>query len=294
MRGSPPSSPDWKQQWLFLQELRNLGWLEGQNLTVEYRWAQGRDEHLYDLAVELVRLPVEVIVARDTPAIRAAQQATPTIPIVILSVGDPVAEGFATSLAQPGGNITGVGGLVPELSGKLLELLKEAVPDVTQVAVLVHPANPRTESMVRDVESAAQVLGVQLQVLKVVAPGHFERAFDAAIRKGAGALLVLPAVLFAAHQSQIAALAVKRRLPAIFTQRSFAEAGGLMAYGPRIPDLWRRVAAHVDKILKGAKPADLPIEQPMQFELVINLKTAQALGLMLSPKFLFQANEVIK
>jgi putative ABC transport system substrate-binding protein len=292
--GSPPSEPDWKQRSPFLQELYHLGWMEGQNIMVEHRWAEGNVDRLPVLADELVRLQVDVIVVGDTRAIHAAQQATTTIPIVILSIGDPVTGGFATSLARPGGNITGVGGLFAELSGKLLELLTEAVPGVTRVAVLVNPANPETGSMVRDVESTAQVLGVQLQVLEVREPRQFERAFDAATRQGAGALLVLSAVLFGSNQSQIAALAVKRRLPAIFSQRPFAEAGGLMAYGPRIPDLWRRVAVLVDKILKGAQPADLPVEQPMRFELVINLKTAAALGLTIPPTLLFQADEVIR
>lgn len=292
--GSPPSEPDWKQRSPFWQELNRLGWMEGQNITVEYRWAEGNVDRLPALADELVRLQVDVIVVGDTRAIYAAQQATTTIPIIILSIGDPVTGGFATSLARPGGNITGVGGLVAEVSGKLLELLTEAVLGVTRVAVLVNPANPGTGSMVRDVENAAQVLGVQLQVLEVRDPGQFERAFDAATQKGAGALLVLSAILFGSNQSQIAALAVKRRLPAIFSQRSFAEAGGLMAYGPRMPDLWRRVAALVDKILKGAQPADLPVEQPMRFELVINLKTAAALGLTIPPTLIFQADEVIR
>jgi putative ABC transport system substrate-binding protein len=260
--GSPPSELDWKQRSPFLQELYRLGWMEGQNITVEYRWAEGNVDRLPALADELVRLQVDVIVVGDTRAIHAAQQATTTIPIVVLSIGDPVTGGFATSLARPGGNITGVGGLFAELSGKLLELLTEAVPGVTRVEV-------------RD-------------------PRQFARAFDAATRQGAGALLVLSAVLLGSNQSQIAALAVKRRLPAIFSQRPFAEAGGLIAYGPRIPDLWRRVAALVDKILKGAQPADLPVEQPMRFELVINLKTAAALGLTIPPTRLFQADEVIR
>jgi putative tryptophan/tyrosine transport system substrate-binding protein len=294
MLGSPPSEPDWKQRSPFLQELHHLGWLEGQNITVEYRWAEDNIDRLPALADELVRLQVDVIVVGDTPVIRAAQQATTTIPIVIRSVGDPVAQGFATSLARPGGNITGVGGLVVELNGKLLELLKEAVPDVTCVAVLLNPANPATESMLRDVESTARVLGVQLQVVEVGDPGQFERAFDTAIQGGAGALLVLPAVLFARNQRHIAALAVKSRLPAIFSQRPFAALGGLMAYGPRLSDLWRRVAVYVDKILKGAKPADLPVEQPMTFELVVNLKTAKALGLTIPPTLLFQADEVLR
>jgi putative ABC transport system substrate-binding protein len=292
--GSPPSAPDWKQRSLFLQELRTLGWLEGQNMLVEYRWAHGRFDRLYDLAVELVRLNVDVIVASDTPAVQAAQQATPTIPIVMLYIGDPVADGIVTSLAQPGGNITGTGGLVPDLSGKMLELLTEAVPGVSQLAVLVNPAYPRTASMLSDVARAARAVDVQLHVVEVQRPEAFERAFATAVKEGAGALLILPAVLFAYNQRRLAALAVQNRLPAIFWQRPFAEAGGLMAYGPRLPDLWRRVAALVDRVLKGAKPADLPVEQPTRFELVINLKTAQALGMTIPPMVLFQADEVIR
>jgi putative tryptophan/tyrosine transport system substrate-binding protein len=294
MLGSPPASPDWKERSPFLQELRSLGWREGQNVAVEYRWAQGAYSHLYDLASELVQLQVDVIVASATPALRAAKQATSTIPIVMLYVDDPVAEGIVASLAQPGGNITGVGGFVSELSGKWLELLKEAVPEVTHIAVLVQPMNPMTAFMVRDVESAARTLGVQLHVVEVWQSGGFERAFDTAIRQGAGALLVLPAILFASHQKRIAALAAKSRLPAIYWQRPFVERGGLMSYGPRMSDLWRRVAALVDKILKGTPPADLPVEQPMNYELVLNLKTAKALGITIPPLLRFQANEVIQ
>jgi putative ABC transport system substrate-binding protein len=294
MLGSPPSEPDWKQRSSFLQELHHLGWIEGQNITVEYRWAEDKLDRLPALADELVRLPVDVIVVGDTPAIQAAQQATTTIPIVMRSVGDPVAQGFVTSLAQPGGNITGVGGLVIEVNGKLLELLKEAVPEVTRVAVLVNTTNPSMKSMVRDVESTARKLGVQLHLVAMEDPGQFEGAFDMAIQGGAGALLILPSFLFARNQRHLAALAVKHRLPAIFSQRPFAAVGGLMAYGPRLSDLWRRVAALVDKILKGAKPADLPVERPTTFELVINLKTAQALGLTMPPLLLFQADEVIR
>jgi putative ABC transport system substrate-binding protein len=294
MLGSPPASPDWKERSPFLQELRNLGWREGQNVTVEYRWAQGGDSHLSDAAVELVQLQVDVIVTSATPAVQALKQATSTIPIVMLYADDPVAEGIVASLAQPGGNITGVGGFVSELSGKWLELLKEAVPEVTHIAVLVQPRNPSTVFMVRDVESAARTLGVQLHVIEVWQPGGFERAFNTAIKQGAGALLVLPALLFSSYQKHIAALAAKSRLPAIYWQRPFVEMGGLMSYGPRISDLWRRVAALVDKILKGTPPAHLPVEQPMQYELVINLKTAEALGITIPPLLRFQANEVIR
>jgi putative ABC transport system substrate-binding protein len=224
----------------------------------------------------------------------AVKQATSTIPIVMLYADDPVAEGIIVSLAQPGGNLTGVGGFVSELSGKWLELLKEAVPEVTHIAVLVQPKNPMSAIMVQDVERVAQILGVQLHVVEVWQPGGFERAFDTVIRQGAGALLVLPAILFSSHQKHIAALAAKSRLPAIYWQRPFVEMGGLMSYGPRMSDLWRRVAALVDKILKGTPPANLPVEQPMQYELVINLKTAQALGITIPPLLRFQANEVIR
>jgi len=294
MIGSPPSAPDWKQRWPFLQELHHLGWMEGQNITVEYRWAEDHGDRLPALADEFVRLPVDVIVVGDTPAIRAVQQATTTIPIVVRSVGDPVTEGFVTSLAQPGGNITGVGGLVVELSGKLLELLTEAVPRGTQVAVLVHPADPAKESTIRDVESAARALDVQVHVVEAGNPAEFERAFDTAIQEGAGALLVLPAVLFARNQGHLAALAVKRRLPAIFSQRPFAEAGGLMAYGPNRIELWRRAAIFVDKILRGANPGELPVEQSVRFDMVLNLKTAKTLGLTIPPSLLLRADQLIE
>ena len=294
MLGSPPAAPDWKERWPLLQELRRLGWLEGQNVTVEYRWAQGGESNLSNLAVELVQLHVDVIVATATAAVEAVKQATSTIPIVMLYVDDPIAEGIVGSLAQPGGNITGVGGFISELSGKWLELLKEAVPEVTHIAVLVQPKNPMTAFMVRDVESVARTLGVQLHVVEVWQSGGFERAFDTALRQGAGALLVLPALLFSAHQQRLAALAAKSRLPALYWQRPFVELGGLMSYGPRMSDLWQRVAVLVDKILKGTPPAHLPVEQPMRYELVLNLKTAEALGLTLSPSILFQADAVIR
>ncbi len=292
--GAPPASPDWKVYSPLLQNLRTLGWLEGQNLVLEYRWANGQPSRLSSLAAELVRLPVDVIVVSASPAIHAAQRATTIIPIVMLSVSDPVDEGFVADLARPGGNITGVGGVVPELSGKLLELLKEAVPGVTRIAVLAGLANSTTGRMVHEIERAAQAFGVSTQLLVVGHPDRFAPAFEAAISKGAGALLVLPSVFLSYHQRQIAALALKHGLPAIFWQRGFAEAGGFMAYGPSRSHLWQRAATYVDKILKGAKPADLPVEQPMQFELVVNLKTAKALGVTISPFILFQADTVIQ
>jgi putative tryptophan/tyrosine transport system substrate-binding protein len=292
--GSPPASPEWKTRSLLLQELRTLGWLEGQNLVLEYRWAEGRDSRLYTLAAELVRLPVDVIVVSNTLAIRAAKQETTTIPIVMISVGDPVKNEFVADLARPGGNITGVGGMVPKLSGKLLELLKEAIPAVTRIAVLADLTVSATGQILEELEGAARALGVQLQVVAVYHPREFKRSLKEATHAGAGALVVLPAVLFGSHRKQLAALALQHGLPAIFSERGFAQAGGLMAYGPERRERWQRVAYYIDRILKGAKPADLPVQQPMKFELVINLKTAQALGLTMPPSLLFQADELIR
>jgi putative tryptophan/tyrosine transport system substrate-binding protein len=225
---SPPASPDWKTRSLFLQELRKLGWLEGQNLVLEYRWAEGRESRLYTLAADLARLPVDVIVVSNSLAIRAAKQETTTIPIVMISVGDPVENACVADLARPGGNITGVGGVVPKLSGKLLELLKEAIPAVIRIAVLAHLTVPATGEILEELEVAAQALGVQLQVIAVYHPREFEHSLKETIQAGAGALVVLPSVLFGSHQKQIAALALQHGLPAIFSQRGFAEAGGLM------------------------------------------------------------------
>jgi putative ABC transport system substrate-binding protein len=288
--GSPPAAPDWKARSPFVQELRALGWLEGQNIVLEYRWAEGQASRLSALAAELVRLPVDVIVAGDTPAIRAATHATTTIPIVMISVVDPLQWGAVATLARPSGNVTGVGGMVLNLGGKLLELLKEAVPGVTRVAILAGE-DPRT---IQDIEPAAQAFGVHLHFLAVGYPDQFEPAFREAIREGAGALVVLPSAFYAQHLRHIAALALQHGLPAIFWSQRFAEAGGLMAYGPSWLHLWQRAAVYVDKLLKGAKPADLPVEQPMTFELVINLKTAKALGLTIPPTLLFQATKVLR
>jgi putative tryptophan/tyrosine transport system substrate-binding protein len=288
--GSPPAAPDWKARSPFVQELRTLGWMEGQNLVLEYRWAEGQPQRLAPLAAELVRLPVDVIVTGDTAAIRAVTHATTTVPIVMVSVEDPLEWGAVATLARPGGNVTGVGGLVLESSSKLLELLTEAVPGVTRMAV-VPGGGPRT---IQEMEHAAQRIGVHTSLLPMRYPEQFEPAFQEAIRAGAGALIILPNRFYAQHLSRIAALALEYKLPAIFWQQRFAEVGGLMAYGPSWPHLWRRAAAQVDKILKGTKPADLPIEQPTTFELVINLKTAQALGLTMPPTLLFQATRLIR
>jgi putative ABC transport system substrate-binding protein len=300
---SPPAAPDWKQRSVFVQALRQLGWREGENLIVEYRWAPPQLEHsgaflippADDLAAELVRLPVDVIVANSRHLIRAIQHASPTIPIVMIAGDDPVAEGFIAGLARPGGHITGVDtSISAELSTKQLEFLKEAVPAVTRMAVLVTPFVPATGQILDELKGAAQALGVQLQVVAVYHPREIAGALDAATREGAGALLVLSSLLLAAHQSRLLALVAQHRLPAIYGSRSWVTAGGLLAYGPHAAALWQRAAYYVDRLLKGAKPADLPVERPARFEFIINLKTAQALGLTIPPTLLFQADEVIR
>jgi putative tryptophan/tyrosine transport system substrate-binding protein len=291
---SRPPSPEWQHRSVFVQELRTLGWIEGQNVHLEYHGAEMGAERLREAAAELVRRQVDVIVAADTPTLYVAQQATRTIPIVGFFGVDPVAEGLVASLARPGGNLTGVSGMVPELSSKLLELLTGAFPEVRRVAVLSNPGTPTTRRMVTDVERAAGALGVQLQVVEVRAPQGFEPAFEAAAREGAGALLILPNALFALHEPRLAALALQSRLPAMYWRRSFADRGGLIAYGPNLDDMFRRAAHQVDRILKGVQPMDVPVEQATTFELVINLKTADALGLTMPPSVLFQATEILR
>jgi putative tryptophan/tyrosine transport system substrate-binding protein len=293
--GSPPTSPNWKQSWVFLQELRHLGWGENENLTVEYRWASGQFYRGDDLAAELVRLPVDVILVQGGPLIRAVQRATTTRPIVMMAADNPETAGFIASLAQPGGNITGVDASIgTELSAKRLELLKEAVPAVTRIAVLVQPTVPAMGESLEELKEVARAVGVQLHILAVYHPREFAGAFEAATREGAGALLILSSLLFDPHHRRLAALALEHRLPTMSWTRFFVTAGGLLSYGPKISDLWRRAAYYVDRILKGTKPADLPVERPITFELVINLKTAQDLGLTIPPLLLFQATEVIR
>jgi putative tryptophan/tyrosine transport system substrate-binding protein len=278
----------------FLEGMRALGYVEGQNLVIEYRAAEGQYERLPALAAELVQRKVDVLLAVNTPAALAAKDATTTIPIVMLGVGDPVGSGLVASLARPGGNVTGVASLQTDLVGKQLEFLKAVLPTVSRVAVLWNPANPAHARHVRAADVAAQALGVQLHLLEARGPDAFDRAFAAMISAHAGALLVLGDALVFEHRRRLAELAVTSRLPTVHNLRPYVEAGGLMAYGPSLPDLRRRAAVHVDKILKGAKPADLPVEQPTTYELIINLKTAQALGLTIPPTLLFQADEVIR
>jgi putative ABC transport system substrate-binding protein len=279
----------------FRQGLRELGWVEGQNIVIEYRWAEGRFDRLADLAAELVRLKVDVIVAAPTPAALAAKNATGTIPIVGMSLTDPVGLGLIASLARPGGNVTGVSYSVgADIFGKDLELLKEVVPRVRRVAVLSNPASPARPRTISNVKGAARSLGLQLQLVEARGPEDFDGVFAAMAQERVGALLVVTDPAFIPHRARLVDLATKNRLPSIFTQREDAEAGGLMSYGPRLSDLHRRGAIYVDKILKGAKPADLPVEEPVKFELVINLKTAKALGLTIPPSLLLRADQVIE
>ena len=277
----------------FRQGLRELGYVEGQNIAIEFRWTEDKDDRLPALASDLVRSKVDVIVALGGAPTRAAQQATRTIPIVMSLVNDPVGSGLVASLARPGGNVTGLTIISPDLLGKRLELLKEVVPKVSRVALLRNPDNPADAGMLREVEAAAAALGVRLQTLEARNHQEIERAFAAMIRERAGALLILPDAIFQTQRRQIAELAAKARLPAEGRMREDAEAGCLMAYGANYRDLVRRAATFVDKILKGAKPADLPIEQPTKFELVINLKTAKAIGLTIPPSLLQRADQII-
>jgi putative tryptophan/tyrosine transport system substrate-binding protein len=281
----------------FRQGLRDLGYVEGRNVVIEDRDAEGKFERLPALAAELVALKVDVIVAPNTAAALAAKQATKAIPIVFAVVADPVTSGLVTSLARSGGNATGSSILAPELVGKGLELLTQAVPGVSRVAVLWQPgaAGEATEKdMLKRAEVAASALGVRLQFVEARGPADFDRAFSDMTRARAGALTVLPSAMFGSQRRRLVDLAAKNRLPAVYPYREFVEAGGLMAYGANIADDYRRGATYVDKILKGAKPADLPVEQPTKFELVINIKTAKALGLTLPPSLLGRADQVIE
>jgi len=290
--GSPTQTAPYAEA--FREGLRELGYVEGQNIAIEYRFAEGRPERLPALAAELVRLKVDIIVTTAGPAPEAAKQATSTIPIVFAASGDPVAEGLVASIARPGGNITGLAAMSPDVVGKQLELLKEVAPKVSRVAVLQNPGNPAHTAALRQAEGAAWALGVQLHILRARTPAEIEAAFAAIRSQRAGGVLVLRDGMFLAQRTQIAALAAKSRLPAVYGLREEAEAGGLMAYGSSVLLMYRRAATYVDKILKGAKPADLPVEQPTRFELVINLKTAKALGLTIPPSLLARADEVIQ
>ena len=273
--------------------LRELAYTEGRNIALEFRSTEATEVRFLDLATELVHLRVDVIVAASTPAVLAAKQATATIPIVSLSV-DPVASGLVSSPARPGGNVTGLSFNEVDTSAKRVELLKEAVPSVTRIAVLTPPANPSASRILRETELAAQRLGVQVHALELREPDDFETTFAAMTATRADALIVLPATLAFTHRARIVALAIRNRLPSMFWRREFVDIGGLMAYGPDQPEMYYRAAVLVSKILQGAKPADLPIEQPRKFALIINLKTAEALRLTIARPALLLADEVIK
>ena len=281
----------------FLQGLRDLGYVEGRNVVIEYRDAEGKLDRLPALAAELVALKVDVIVATSTPHALAAKQATRTIPIVFTSVGDPVGSGLVSSHARPGGNITGLASRTQELVSKCLEQLKQSVPGVKQVAVLWHPGSrgERAEQdTLKQAEVAARSLGVRLQFFEARGPEDFDRAFAEMGKVRADALIVLSSTMLFAERRRLVELAAKAKLPAVYPWREAADAGGLMSYGANIADLFRRAAAYVDRILKGAKPGDLPVQQPEKFEVVINLKTAKDLGLTIPPPVLARADEVIR
>ena len=275
------------------QRLRELGYVEGKNLIVEYRYAEGKLETLPALADELVRLKVDVIVTNSGPAIQAAKKATKTIPIVFATAADPVGGGIVSSLAKPGGNVTGSALLAPELNGKRLELLKEAFPKVTRVAFLWSTIGG-TETRFKEAEAVAKALGLRLQSVSVKDADDFERALEAAKRGGARALTATPNPFLGTHRARIIDLANKKRLPAMYTSSQWVEEGGLMSYAGESLENWRRAAVYVDKILKGRTPADLPVEQPMKFEFIVNLKTAKQIGVTIPPNVLVRANRVIR
>ena len=278
----------------FKQGLRELGYVEGTNIAIEWRYAEGKVHRLSELAAELVRLRVDIIVSGGPTVTRPAKEATSVIPIVMALDDDPVGSGFVASLARPGGNITGLSTLAPEISGKQLELLKEIVPKLTRVAVIGNSTRAGTAQMLKETELAAEALKVQLQYLDVLAPKDIETAFRASSKGRADAVLVLTSPVFLSQRTQTAELAVKSRLPAIYSWPENVEDGGLMTYSVSITDLYRRSATYVDKILKGTKPADLPVEQPKKFEFIINLKAAKQISLTIPPNVLARADKVIK
>jgi ABC-type uncharacterized transport system substrate-binding protein len=281
----------------FRQGLRDLGYVEGRDIVIEYRDAQGKPERLAALAAELVALNVDVIVAPGTLAALAAKRATATTPIVVSTIGNPVADGLVESLARPGGNVTGLSNLTPDLIGKCMQLLREAVPRATRVAVLTHPGSATTKTdkdYATRAHAAGRSLGFEVQLIDAGRPVDLDRAFAEMTRWRANALVVMPYATLLQERTRIMALAAKQRLPAVYAYRENVMEGGLMSYGPDLSDQFRRSAAYVDRILKGAKPADLPVEQPTKFELVINLKTAKALGLTIPPSLLGRADQVIE
>jgi ABC-type uncharacterized transport system substrate-binding protein len=278
----------------FQQGLRDLGYIKGQNVVIEYRYAEGMADRVPNLAAELVQRKIDVIVVSGTPATQAVKNATKTIPIVMVSVTDPVGTGLVASLAHPGGNVTGLSNLYENLGGKQLELLKEAFPKISRVAVLWDPANASNALWLGELKVASSALRVTLQPVEVHVPDDLDPAFAAIKREGAGAFCALANTLVGTYRARIIDFAAKSRLPAMYPESRFTNAGGLMSYGANFADLYRRAATYVDKILKGAKPADLPVEQPTKFELVINLKTAKQIGVTIPQSVLYKADKVIK
>ncbi len=291
-----PSSPSAASSYLdaFRRGLRELGYVDGQNIAIEYRWAEGRLERLPDLAAQLVRLKVDIIVAVSPPGALAAKRITATTPIVMTAVGDPVALGLVPSLARPDGNITGISITTQELAGKMLELLKEVVPRLSSVAVLWNPLNQGNVIGLRQAHIAARVLGVRVQAVEARSAEELERAFVTMTKQRPHTLWPALDPLFVIHQARIVEFARKNHLPAMYRARQFVDAGGLMSYGPSLSEAYYRTAYYIDKILKGTKPSDLPVEQPTGFELVINLKTAKALGVTIPPSLLQRADQVIE
>jgi len=295
LANNPAASPHLGEA--FLQGLRDLGYVAGRNLVIAYRYAEGKFERFPALAAELVALKVDVIVAGNARAALAVTQTTRTLPVVFAAASDPVTSGLVTSLAQPGSNVTGLSTLAPELVGKCLEQLTQAIPGVSRVAVLWQPGGQgeRTDKdMLKEADVAARALGVRLQVVEARGPDDLDRAFLNMTQARAGALTVLGSTMFLNERRRLVDLAAKNRLPAVYPWREGVDAGGLMSYGPDLADLFRRAATYVDKILKGTKPGDLPVEQPTKFELVINLKTAKALGLTIPPSVLGRADQVLE
>jgi putative tryptophan/tyrosine transport system substrate-binding protein len=291
-----PFSPTETLLWnkALLRGLRDAGWIDGGNLTIEYRYAEGKNERLPELVTSLIQQKVDIIVTTVTVDTLAAKNATAKIPIVMVAVGDPVAIGIVKNLARPGGNITGLSQMTPDLSGKRLELLKQIVPQITSVAVLFSPEDPLSMLDWNEAKLSAQTLGIEVHSLKVRSTGDFDKVLKEAVAARVGALVVMPAPVLFENLRLIADFAMQNRLPSTFHLREFPAVGGLLSYGVDRSDMFRRAATYVDKILKGASPADLPIEQPTKFELVINLRTAKTLGLAISPNLLSIADEVIE
>jgi len=289
LRAGPPPKT-WVEA--LQQGLRERGYVDGQNVVVEFRFTDGSVDQLPQLAEELVRLKVDVILASSSPSAVAAKKATTSVPIVFVNVFDPVELGLVPSLGRPGGNITGLASTSAELAGKRLQLLRELVPKLRRVGVLSHPPTPSNPKQLQGAEDAARALGMQVQPVPVRGPNDFDSAFKAV--RGADGLLLLDIAFFTTHRARLVALAAESRLPAIYGYRDIVDVGGLMSYGPHFPDMYRRAATYVDKIFKGAKPADLPVEQPTKFEFVINSRTAKALGLTIPPSLLLQADQVIE